>query len=113
MINVLIVDDHPIVRDGLEVLLASEGDFSIHGSVASAEEALAHCAKKGAPDVVVTDVHMPGGMTGLELLARLKKDFPTVRVILLAGMPLKAEVDEARALGAAGYLPKRLRRVLR
>ncbi len=90
MINVLIVDDHPIVRDGLEVLLASEGDFSIHGSVASAEEALAHCAKKGAPDVVVTDVHMPGGMIGLELLARLKKDFPTVRVILLAGMPLKA-----------------------
>ena len=110
MINVLIVDDHPIVRDGLEVLLASEGDFSIHGSVASAEEALAHCAKKGAPDVVVTDVHMPGGMTGLELLARLKKDFPTVRVILLAGMPLKAEVDEARALGAAGYLPKSSKR---
>ena len=110
MINVLIVDDHPIVRDGLEVLLASEGDFSIHGSVASAEEALSHCAKKGAPDVVVTDVHMPGGMTGLELLARLKKDFPTVRVILLAGMPLKAEVDEARALGAAGYLPKSSKR---
>ena len=110
MINVLIVDDHPIVRDGLEVLLASEGDFAIHGSVASAEEALAHCAKKGAPDVVVTDVHMPGGMTGLELLARLKKSFPSVRVILLAGMPLKAEVDEARALGAAGYLPKSSKR---
>ena len=110
MINVLIVDDHPIVRDGLEVLLASEGDFAIHGSVASAEEAWAHCAKKGVPDVVVTDVHMPGGMTGLELLARLKKDFPTVRVILLAGMPLKAEVDEARTLGAAGYLPKSSKR---
>ena len=74
MINVLIVDDHPIVRDGLEVLLASEGDFSIHGSVASAEEALAHCAKKGAPDVVVTDVHMPGGMTGLELLEAVRDD---------------------------------------
>ena len=80
MIRVLIVDDHPIVRDGLEVLLASEKGLSIHGSVASAEEAVALCEKKGAPDVVVTDVHMPGGMTGLELAARLKKTCPSARV---------------------------------
>ena len=97
MIRVLIVDDHPIVRDGLEVLLASEKGISIHGTAASAEEAVALCEKKGAPDVVVTDVHMPGGMTGLELAARLKKTCPSARVLLLAGMPLKAEVDEARA----------------
>ena len=110
MISVLIVDDHPIVRDGLGVLLESEKDFTIHGAAASAEEALALCAKKGAPDVVVTDVHMPGGMTGLEMLARFKKAYPSTRVILLAGMPLKAEVDEARSLGAAGYLPKSSKR---
>ena len=110
MIRVLIVDDHPIVRDGLEVLLASEKGISIHGTAASAEEAVALCEKKGAPDVVVTDVHMPGGMTGLELAARLKKTCPSARVLLLAGMPLKAEVDEARALGAAGYLPKSSKR---
>jgi len=45
MTSILIVDDHPIVRDGLEVLLASEKDFKIHGAVASAEEALALCGK--------------------------------------------------------------------
>ena len=110
MIKVLIVDDHPIVRDGLEVLLASEKDISIFGAVASAEEALALCEKNGAPDVVVTDVHMPGGMTGLELCTKLGKSCPTARVLLLAGMPLKAEVDEARAMGAAGYLPKSSKR---
>ena len=110
MIRVLIVDDHPIVRDGLEVLLASEKGLSIHGSVASAEEAVALCEKKGAPDVVVTDVHMPGGMTGLELAARLKKTCPSARVLLLAGMPLKSEVDEAKANGAAGYMPKSSKR---
>jgi len=110
MIRVLIVDDHPIVRDGLEVLLASEKDISIYGAVASAEEALALCEKNGAPDVVVTDVHMPGGMTGLELCAKLGKACPAARVLLLAGMPLKAEVDEARAMGAAGYLPKSSKR---
>ena len=110
MISVLVVDDHPIVRDGLCVLLESEKDFAIHGAAASAEEALALCAKKGAPDVLVTDVHMPGGMTGLEMLARFKKSCPAAKVILLAGMPLKAEVDEARSLGAAGYLPKSSKR---
>lgn len=110
MIRVLIVDDHPIVRDGLEVLLASEKDISIYGAVASAEEAIALCERKGSPDVVVTDVHMPGGMTGLELAARLKKAHPSTRTILLAGMPLKAEVDEARSLGASGYLPKSSKR---
>ena len=68
MTSILIVDDHPIVRDGLEVLLSSEKDFTIHGAVASAEEALALCGKKGPPDVVVNDVHMPGVMTGLEML---------------------------------------------
>lgn len=110
MISVLIVDDHPIVRDGLGVLLESEGDFAIHGTAASAEEALKFCAEKGAPDVVLTDVHMPGGMTGLELAARLKKACPSTRVVLLAGMPLKAEVDEARSIGAAGYMPKSSKR---
>lgn len=110
MTSILIVDDHPIVRDGLEVLLASEKDFKIHGAVASAEEALALCGKKGSPDVVVTDVHMPGGMTGLELLSRMKKSYPSARVILLAGMPLKSEVDEAKSNGAAGYMPKSSKR---
>ena len=78
--------------------------------VASAEEALALCGKKGPPDVVVTDVHMPGGMTGLELLSRMKKSYPSARVILLAGMPLKSEVDEAKSNGAAGYMPKSSKR---
>ena len=111
MISVLIVDDHPIVRDGLEILLASEKGFEIFGTATSAEEALELCQRKGsAPDVMVTDVHMPGGLTGLELLPRFAKLYPQTRVILLAGMPLKVEVDEARTGGAAGYLPKSSKR---
>ena len=72
MIDVMIVDDHPVVREGLEVMLASEKGFSIRPSAESAEEALALCRKGGAPDVLVSDIHMTG-MTGLELLPRVPK----------------------------------------
>ncbi len=109
MISVMIVDDHPVVRDGLEVLLASEKGFKIHATASTAAEALRICEKKGAPDVVVSDIRMPE-MTGLEMLPRLRKLYPKTRVLLLAGMPLKAEEDEARAGGAAGYLPKSAKR---
>ena len=101
MITVMIVDDHPVVRDGLEVLLASEKEFKIHATAATAAEALALCEKKGAPDVLVSDIRMPE-MTGLELLPRMRKRYPQTRVLLLAGMPLKSEEEEARAGGAAG-----------
>ncbi len=109
MTSIMIVDDHPVVREGMEVLLASEKGFKIHSTAESAEEALAVCRKKGAPDVIVSDIRMHG-MTGLELLPRIKKEFPGVKVLLLAGMPLKAEVEEAKKSGAAGYLPKSAKR---
>lgn len=109
MISVMIVDDHPVVRDGLEVLLSSEKEFKIHATASTAAEALAVCEKKGSPDVIVCDIHMPG-MTGLELLPRIRKLYPETRFLLLAGMPLKFEEEEARAGGAAGYLPKSAKR---
>lgn len=109
MISIMIVDDHPVVRDGLEVLLSSEKGFSIHATAKSGEDALSICRKKGAPDVMVSDIRMDG-MSGLDLLQRMRKDFPTTRVLLLAGMPLQNEVNEARTHGAAGYLPKSAKR---
>ena len=103
--SIVIVDDHPVVRDGLGVMLESSGMFRLAGSAADGAEALDICRRKGPPDVVISDVRMPM-MDGFEMAARLRKQHPSVRILLLAGMPLKVEAEKARRLGANGYLPK-------
>ncbi len=104
MIGVLIADDHPMVRGGLEAMLESEGDFSIAALASNGEEALA-LAKEKRPDVILSDVRMPK-MDGFALLAGIKEAGLPSRVLLLAGMPLTEEESRAMSEGAAGYLPK-------
>ena len=104
MIKVLVVDDHPMVREGLEARFASEGGFDVVGLAANGEEAIA-LAGKTSPDVVLSDVRMPK-MDGFTMLSHMLKVAPSARVILLAGMPLREEEARAEAEGAAGYLPK-------
>ena len=99
-IRILIVDDHPMVREGLAAMLESEEGFAVVGLAANGEEALAPAAATH-PDVILSDVRMPK-LDGFAMLARLKG----AKVLLLAGMPLKDEEQRARDLGAKGYLPK-------
>ncbi len=108
MITILILDDHPVVREGMAAMLENEKDFSVVCSAESGDEAVAWCRANGAPDVVVSDIRMPG-MDGFETLARLRRFYPEVRVLLLAGMPLKLEEERARTEHARGYLPKTLK----
>ena len=100
MIRILIVDDHPMVREGLAAMLESEEGFAVVGLAANGEEAISKVAAAN-PDVILSDVRMPK-LDGFAMLARLKG----AKVILLAGMPLKDEEQRARDLGAKGYLPK-------
>ena len=104
MISLMIVDDHPMVREGLAAMLESEKDFTVTALAASGEEAVA-IGKMSKPDVILSDIRMPG-FDGFETLARLKAVHPDIRVLLLAGMPLKEEETRAREEGAKGYLPK-------
>lgn len=99
-IRILIVDDHPMVREGLAAMLESEEGFAVVGLAANGEEALSQVAA-AKPDVILSDVRMPK-LDGFAMLARLKG----AKVLLLAGMPLKDEEQRARDLGAKGYLPK-------
>ena len=103
-ITFVLVDDHPVVRDGMEAMLLSEEDFESYGTAADVAEALTLVRAK-PPDVVLTDVRMPRG-DGFQLLTSLRAEFPEVQVVMLAGSPLAAERDEARALGARGYISK-------
>lgn len=104
-LSVLIVDDHPIVRDGLAALLSADDAFAPVGTMEGGEELLAFCKTNGAPDILVSDVRMPK-MDGFQLLARCRKLYPETMVVLLAGLPLAQEEERARTMGARGYLPK-------
>lgn len=104
MISLMIVDDHPMVREGLAAMLESEQDFVVSALAATGEEAVA-IGRMSKPDVVMSDIRMPG-MDGFGVLAKLKEIHPDIRVLLMAGMPLKEEETRAREEGAKGYLPK-------
>ncbi len=103
-VSILIVDDHPMVREGLEAMLVSEEGFRVVALAKNGEEALEAAARE-RPAVVLSDIRMPK-MDGLALLGEMRKRHPEVRVLLLAGMPLKEEESRAKRDGAAGYLPK-------
>ena len=104
MISIMIVDDHPMVREGLAAMLESERDFSVSALAATGEEAVA-IGGMSKPDIVLSDIRMPG-IDGFGVLAKLKAQHPVIRVLLMAGMPLKEEEARAREEGAKGYLPK-------
>ena len=104
MIRILIVDDHPMVREGLEAMLMSEEGFDVVALAPNGEAALAK-AQEVRPDVVLSDIRMPK-MDGFTMLGHLRKLLPETKVLLLAGMPLKEEEYRARQDGARGYLPK-------
>lgn len=103
-VRIIIADDHPMVREGLEAMLTSAGGFAVAALAADGKAAVEAIARE-SPDVVLSDVRMPE-MDGFALLEAVKKVRPSTKVLFLAGMPLKDEEKKAEAMGAAGYLPK-------
>lgn len=104
MINVLIADDHPVVRRGIKQILAEESDVGIVGEANSAEEALA-LLQKGEWDILVLDISMPG-RGGLEVLGELKQVHPRVPVLIFSMYPEEQYGVRALRSGAAGYVNK-------
>lgn len=104
MIRIMIVDDHPVVREGLEAMLESAKGFRVVASAPDGESAVAQVGKAN-PDILVLDIRLPG-MDGFATLEAIRKTRPEQKALLLAGMPLKAELKRAHEMGASGYLPK-------
>lgn len=104
MIRVLVADDHSIMRDGLKRILAATPDLHVAGEAASGDEALA-AVKANDYDVVMLDMSMPG-LSGIDLIKRLKLEKPKLKILVLS-MHVESQYA-ARALkaGAAGYLSK-------
>ena len=103
-IRVLVVDDHPIVRQGVRSLLATYTDIQIVAEAATPAAALA-AARQFQPDVVLLDIRLPG-MTGIEVSRKLAQDAPAARVIMLTNYDDDDYLIGALAAGAHGYLLK-------
>ncbi|GAB3237828.1 response regulator transcription factor [Glycomyces halotolerans] len=102
MIRILLVDDHPVVRQGLRAYLELEPDFVIAGEAGDGDEALAVIAAD-KPDVVLLDLKMPG-LDGQSVLERLDADGP--RVLVLTSATDGERVPAAIEAGAAGFVYK-------
>lgn len=104
MIRLLIVDDHPIVRDGLRGAFDTEPDIEVAGEAANGREAVARAVGQ-AVDVVLMDLRMPE-MDGVEAIAALRQKAPGIRVLVLTTFDSETDVLPAIEAGATGYLLK-------
>jgi NarL family two-component system response regulator LiaR len=103
-ITVLIVDDHQVVRLGLETFLVRQPDIAVVGQASSGEEALRVAAEK-VPDVVLMDLIMPG-MDGVEATRRVKEISPASQVVILTSFHEDEHIFPAIRAGALSYLLK-------
>ena len=103
-IRVLIVDDHPIVRQGVRGVLANHSDIQVVGEADSAST-LFSIVDSLKPDVVLLDIRMPG-QNGIEVTQRLKQDHPMIKVIILTTYDDDEYLFGALRAGAEGYLLK-------
>jgi DNA-binding NarL/FixJ family response regulator len=102
--RIVLVDDHPLVRDGLRARLEAVAGFQVAGEAGNAEEALALAATL-EPDLVLMDVGM-AGMNGIALAGIFHDRFPAIRVLMLSMHDNVEYVTEAVRAGASGYVLK-------
>jgi DNA-binding NarL/FixJ family response regulator len=104
-IKVLIVDDHPVFRDGLRQCLEARKELQILAAVGNGEEMWKAIRAHGRPQIVLMDIEMPGN-NGIELTTALAAKHPEVRVVMLSAFSDTERVFSALKAGAVGYLLK-------
>ena len=105
---VLIVDDHPLYRDGVVQMLARRAPNFVCRTANHAEEALDVLQRGGACDLVMADQRLPGALEGFGLLERVGAQYPTTGRVLISGSEDTRLGAQARQAGLMGYLPKSL-----
>jgi len=103
-VRILIVDDHKLVRAGLQMLLQREPEFVIVGEAEGGAEAIS-LSESLKPDIALVDLTMPG-MTGWQVLSGLKEQSPGIKVIILSVHSTEEHVVRALRAGACGYVLK-------
>jgi DNA-binding NarL/FixJ family response regulator len=104
MIKLLIADNHPITRKGLEVLFSASPNIKVVGSVNDGE-AILDFVRKNPVDIILTETDFPK-LNGLTVLRHLKNEFPDIKTVILSAQPEEVYAINAIKAGAAGYLNK-------
>ncbi|MGH9040120.1 MAG: response regulator, partial [Acidimicrobiia bacterium] len=103
-IRILVVDDHPVVRQGLRAFLDTRDGMAVVGEAGDGETAVSEAARL-RPDVILMDLVMPG-VDGLTAIGRIRADDPAARILVLTSFSSANQVVPAVRAGAAGYLLK-------
>jgi len=106
VIQILVVDDHLLLREGIAAVLEGQEDMMLVGEASNGREAV-ESFRRLRPNVTLMDLRMPG-MSGLEAITSIRSDFPDARIIVLTTYSGDAQAAAALKAGAAGYLLKNL-----
>lgn len=102
--KILIVDDHPMVREGLTLRISNHSDLEVCGEAASEDEAM-ELVKQTKPDLMIIDITLKNGH-GLELAKQVKSRYPSVKMLVVSGFQESLYGERALRAGAMGYLNK-------
>jgi len=103
-IRILSVEDHPVFREGLNTIIASQADMQLVAQAANAAEAIREF-RKHRPDITLMDLRLPG-TDGIDTLISIRGEFPAARIIMLTTSDGDAEIQRALRAGAAAYVLK-------
>ena len=103
-LRVLIADDHPLFRHGLQALLSATPDFDVVGEASTGDEVISQ-ASTLQPDVILMDIQMPG-QSGIEATRRILHEHPSIRILVVTMFEDDASVFTAMRAGARGYVLK-------
>ena len=104
MIRILSVEDHPVFREGICTVIASQGDMQLAGQAANASEAIQEF-RRCSPDITLMDLRLPGA-NGIDALISIRGEYPKARIIVLTTSDGDAEIRRALRAGAAAYVLK-------
>jgi DNA-binding NarL/FixJ family response regulator len=105
MIKILIVEDQTLLRDSLEHIIAEQADMEVAGKTNSASKAFELC-RKLRPDLVLMDIVTGNNENGITWTAKIRQEFPNIKIVIMTSLPEITFIDRARKAGAHSYIYK-------